>query len=268
MSVMSVMLSLLLSLPCPALPYLCCVSRCSCGAASTVPYRSPGALGPRLSLGTCDARLHSAKVPCAEDKVPVVAGTWPPAHQYNASTPPLSGRALFFFLQVPSPGIAGLGAPPVGGSPSYHNRRHTPLPFLHSPPRLACLLPPCASAVRACACNLLAGPESDHRQSLKLLLQPVTAIPGARLGTVRCHFEPLKKQHHAAHHHIGSQNGSHQEGHEFDFFFFFNHQALGGKLNVDWQHFFLLFSFYFLLFTFFFPSHFSHAKPPLITSIY
>jgi hypothetical protein len=117
MSVMSVMLSLLLSLPCPALPYLCCVSRCSCGAASTVPYRSPGALGPRLSLGTCDARLHSAKVPCAEDKVPVVAGTWPPAHQYNASTPPLSGRALFFFFRYLHQGLPAWAPLQLGGAP-------------------------------------------------------------------------------------------------------------------------------------------------------
>lgn len=90
---MSVMLSLLLSLPCPALSFVCFplqLRRCKY-CAVPVPWRPL----PSPVTGTCDARLHSADVPCAQDKVPVVAGTSPPAHQYNASTPLFQGEPFF-----------------------------------------------------------------------------------------------------------------------------------------------------------------------------
>jgi hypothetical protein len=149
---------------------------------------------------------------------------------------PPSFRESPFFLQVPSPGIAGLGAPPVGEpqlpQPSTHP---PPIPSFSASPCVS-PLPPCASAVRACACNLLAGPASDHRQSLKILLLPVTAIPGARLGTVRCHFEPLKKQHRAVHRPSASKQSRSREGMRLIFY----HQMLKQKLNMDWQHIFFI----------------------------
>lgn len=148
------MLSLLLSLPCPALSFVCFplqLRRCKYHAVP-VPWRP----FPSPVTGTCDVRLHSADVPCADDKVPVVAGTWPPAHQYNASTPLFQGESPFFFLQVPSPGIAGLGAPPVGEpqlpQPSTHP---PPIPSFSASP---CVFsPPTVCFCRACMCMQFAG---------------------------------------------------------------------------------------------------------------
>lgn len=140
---------------CPALPYLVCVSRCSCGAASTAPYPSLWRPLPSSVTGTCHARLHSAEVPCAENKVPVVAGTWPPAHQYNASTPLFQGEP-FFFSSGTFTRDCRLGRPSSWGAPVTTT--------VDTPPSHSFILrlalrvsPPTVCFCRACMCMQFAG---------------------------------------------------------------------------------------------------------------
>lgn len=134
LSCLSLLLSL--SLPCPALSGLCFplqLRRCKYRAVP-VPL-APFALVCHRYL-PCPASFGRSPLRREQGS----RGSWylaasPPV---QCVYPPLSGRALFFFFRYLHQGLPAW-APLQLGSPSYHNRRHTPLPFLHSPPRLACL---------------------------------------------------------------------------------------------------------------------------------
>lgn len=155
-----------------ALPYLSCVSSSSCSAASTAPYPSPWRPLHSSLTGTCDARLHSAEIPCARQGS---CGSWylvasPPV---QCVYPPLSGRALFFFRYLHQ-GLPGWAPLQLGGAPVTTT--------VDTPPSHSFILrlalrvsPPTVCFCRACMCMQFAGwPRSDHRQSLNQCLASTT----------------------------------------------------------------------------------------------